>query len=161
MSRRTSSFNRRVAYLTYRCYHGYDKGDNDNNWRIDEKTSLVEWNELLHTRFALPRGGAAFVAEIMNIVKEKKTAKGQDLSDRKETLELLYTWSRQKSAELSADFSSNKRRRLRSNCLDPQNKFAASGELCTECGRHLNLLGHFSCGIRARIRSDVGLGFSN
>ena len=92
----------RCQYLSYRCYTGFDRRDKEKKIPIQESKAVFEWEELLDKRFMQSAaGGKSFVVEIANIVKNKKTPKGLDLSGRKATLELLSKWCKGKCEELN------------------------------------------------------------
>ena len=98
---RANADQKRADALKYRCYGGYGHKDHEKKHLIIEPQALKEWEELLEKRFAQERsGGASVVVEIANIIKNRQTPKGLDLSDRVATLELLTKWCTTKCDEL-------------------------------------------------------------
>ena len=73
----------RCVYLAFRCFTGYDRRDKEKTNRIPAEKAFDEWKELLEKRFPQPAsGGRPFVLKIAQVVKDKKTQEGLDVTER-------------------------------------------------------------------------------
>jgi hypothetical protein len=79
----------RCEHLARRCFTGCNKFCKP----IAEETALEGWKELLEKRFPQSRtGGRPFVLKITQLVKNKKTDEGLDLTGSKAILDCLAKW---------------------------------------------------------------------
>ena len=73
----------RCGHLGFRCFTGFDRRDKEKKKPILEGKALAEWQELLEKRFPQPvSGGTPFVLKIAQVVKDKKTQEGLDVTER-------------------------------------------------------------------------------
>ena len=92
----------RCSYLSFRCFTGFDRRDNEKQNPIPEGNALEEWKELLEKRFSQNRsGGKAFVLKIVKMVNDKKTEEGLNLADS--ILEHLAKWCQRMCKEHEID----------------------------------------------------------
>ena len=90
----------KCAYLSFRCFTGFSQKDKEKKNPIPEGKALEEWKELLEKRFPQPAsGGRAFVLKIAEVVKDKKTQEGLDLTGRGTILEYPAKWCERNSID--------------------------------------------------------------
>ena len=103
MNRMTSD-QKRCHTLAFRCYTGFSMKDKTKKNPIPEGKALEDWKELLEKRFPQrSSGGTAFVLKIANVVKNKKTEKGLDLTAKNAILEHLAKWCERMCQEHNID----------------------------------------------------------
>ena len=94
----------RCGHLGFRCFTGFDRRDKEKKKPILEGKALAEWQELLEKRFPQPvSGGTPFVLKIAQVVKDKKTQEGLDLTGKDAILEHLAKWCERMCKEHSID----------------------------------------------------------
>ena len=94
----------RCGHLGFRCFTGFDRRDKEKKKPILEGKALAEWQELLEKRFPQPvSGGTPFVLKIAQVVKDKKTQEGLDLTGKDAILEHLAKWCERKCKGHSID----------------------------------------------------------
>ena len=109
-----STSQHRCVYLAARCYTGFSKDDKEKKKPIPEGKALEEWKELLEKRFPQPNsGGKPFVLQIVDMVKNKKTHAGLDLTDKNAILEHLAEWCERMCKEHGIDPGSEALQALR------------------------------------------------
>ena len=90
--------------LTSRCFTGFDRRDKEKKKPIQELKALEQWKEQLEKRIPQPvSGGRPFVLKIANVVKDKKTPEGLDLTGKSAILEHLAKWCERMCTEHSID----------------------------------------------------------